>query len=104
MDSGGPAAVVLRVRDGLAESAGAAVLVELLDGDVGHEPVRGGAVPVVLPGFEEHAVAGPDLLDGTALALSAPDAFGDVDGLSVWVGVPMGTCAGSEVNEPAADT
>jgi hypothetical protein len=39
---------------------------------VDHEAVRRGAVPVVLSGLEEHAVAGPDGLDRAALALAEP--------------------------------
>jgi hypothetical protein len=53
-----------------------------MHGDVGHEAVRGGAVPVVLAGLEEDAVAGADLLDRAALALAEADALGDEDGLA----------------------
>jgi hypothetical protein len=47
---------VLLVGDGFSEGAGAAVLVDLLDGDVDHQAVGARAVPVVLAGLEEHAV------------------------------------------------
>jgi hypothetical protein len=70
-----------------------------LHGDVGHEAVWRGAVPVVLAGLEEHTVAGSDDLDGTAFALTEPDAFGDEDRLAVRVGVPGGPGARREVDE-----
>jgi len=60
--------------------------------------VRGGAVPVVLVGLEEHAVAGADDLDRAAAPLAQADALGDVDGLAVWVRVPGGPGAGCEVD------
>src|SRR3954453_13651339 len=93
----GLAAGVLLVGDVLAPRHGAAGLVVLLHGDVGHEAVRGGAVPVVLTGLEEHAVAGTDDLDGAALALAEADALGDEDRLAMRVGVPGGARAGCEV-------
>ena len=49
---------------------------------MGHEAVGRGAVPVVLAGLEEHAVAGADLLDRAAFALAATDALGDEDRLA----------------------
>src|SRR3954466_3319206 len=95
----GSTAGVLLVADVLAPGHRTARLVVLLHGDVHHEAVGRGAVPVVLAGLEEHAVAGPDLLDRAALALAEPDAFGDEDRLSVRVGVPGGARAGREVHE-----
>src|SRR5829696_1335389 len=77
----------------------AARLVVLLHGDVDHEAVRRGAVPVVLARLEEDAIAGPDDLDLPALALAEADAFDDEDRLSVRVGVPRGACARGEVHE-----
>lgn len=65
---------------------------------MGHEASRGRAVPVVLPGLEEDAIAGVDGLDGSALTLAAPNAFGDVDRLAKGVGVPVGAGAGGEVD------
>ena len=93
-----PAGVLL-VGDVLAPGDRAAAVVVLLHGDVDHEAVRGGAVPVVLAGLEEDAVAGADLLDRAALALAAADALGDEDRLAVRVGVPGGAGAGGEVHE-----
>jgi hypothetical protein len=82
----------------LAPGDGAAGLVVLLHRDVDHEAVRGGAVPVVLAGLEEDAVAGADDFDRPACALAESGALGDVDGLAVWVGVPGGPGAGGEVH------
>src|SRR3954468_9996807 len=90
---------VLLVGDVLAPGHGAAGLVVLLHGDVGHEAVGGGAVPVVLAGLEEHAVARADDLDRAALALAEADALGDEDRLPVWVRVPGGARAGCEVHQ-----
>ena len=92
-------AAVLLVGDVFAPGDGAARVVGLLDRDVGHEAVGGGAVPVVLAGLEEHAVAGADLLYRAALALAEADALGDIDRLPERVGVPGGAGAGSEVDE-----
>lgn len=73
-------------------------LVVLLDGDVDHEPVRRRTVPMVLLGLEEHAVAGADGLNRSAIALAQSHTLGDEDRLSVWVGVPGGTRAWGEVD------
>src|SRR5918997_4530176 len=53
---------VFLVGDVLAPRDGAARVVGLLHGYVGHEAVRGGPVPVVLARLEEHAVSGTDHL------------------------------------------
>jgi hypothetical protein len=82
----------------LAPLDGATPLVDLLHRYVGHEAVGSCAVPVILSGLEEHAVAGVDDLDLSAAALAEPDALGDVDGLAVGVGVPGGAGAGGEVD------
>src|SRR4051794_10355957 len=89
---------VLLVGDVLAPGHRAAGLVVLLHGDVDHEAIRGGAVPVVLSRLEEDAVAGADDLDGAALALAEPDALGDEDRLAVRMGVPGGAGARREVD------
>src|SRR3954454_23160906 len=83
----------------LAPRDRAARVVVLLHGEVGHEAVWGGAVPVVLAGLEEDAVAGADLFDRAAFALAAADALGDEDRLAVRVGVPGGARGGREVHE-----
>jgi hypothetical protein len=85
---------VLLVGDVLAPCDGAALVVDFLHGEVGHEAVGSGAVPVVFAGLEVHAVAGADDLDRPAAAVAEADAFGDVDGLAIWVGVPRGPAPG----------
>ena len=56
----------------LAPGDRAAGLVVLLHGDVDHEAVRRGAVPVVLAGLEEDAVAGADLSIGPPSRWQSP--------------------------------
>src|SRR6266550_3005202 len=87
---------VLVVADVAAPGDGAAGVVVLLHGDVDHQSVGRGAVPVVFAGLEEDAVAGADDLDGAAFALAESDAFGDVDRLAVRVDVPGGAGARCE--------
>src|SRR2546429_4031160 len=82
----------------LAPRHRATAVVVLLHGDVDHEAVRRGAVPVVLARLEEHAIAGTDLFDRAILTLAEADAFGDEDRLAVGVGVPGGARAGREVH------
>lgn len=74
-------------------------VVVLLCGDLDHEAVGGGAVAVVLAGFEEHTVAGSDHLGQAALALAAADTLDDVDRLPVRVGMPRSPGARREMNE-----
>jgi hypothetical protein len=64
-----------------------------------HEAVGRRAVPVVLAGFEEDAVARADGLDLPALAPAAAHTLGDEDRLPVRVGVPGGARARGEVDE-----
>src|SRR3954451_10134815 len=90
---------VLVVGDLVAPVGGDVVVVDLVEGEVDHEAVGRGAVPVVLVGLEEDTVAGADDLDGAAAPLDAPDALGDVDGLPERVRVPRGPCARGEVDE-----
>jgi hypothetical protein len=54
----------------LAPSDGAALVIDLLHGEVGHEAVGCGAMPVLLGGLEEDAIAGPDYLDRAAAPLA----------------------------------
>ncbi len=58
-------------------------------------------LPVLLVGLEKDAIAGSDLLDCSAAALAAADAFGDKDRLAERVAVPGGPGAGREVHEAA---
>ena len=62
-----------------------------------------GAVPVVLAGLEEDAVAGSDQLDAAALALAEPDTLGDPDRLAERVRVPRGAGARGEMDGSRAD-
>src|SRR3954454_18642719 len=75
----------------------------LLDRDVGHQPGGCGAVPVVLTGLEEDAVAGADHLDLAALALAEADAFGEPDRLAMRLRVPGGARARCEVDGRSAE-
>jgi hypothetical protein len=68
------------------------------DGDVGHEMVVGGAVPVLLTVGGDVDVARPDL-DGLFAACSdEAAAFGDVERLAAVVGMPGGPGAGGEMD------
>src|SRR5215213_8764563 len=67
---------VFRVGDVLAPADGAALVVDFLHRDVGHEAVGGRTVPVVLAGLEEDPVAGPDDLDLPAAPLAEAEALG----------------------------
>jgi hypothetical protein len=89
---------VLLVADVLTPRDRTALLVDFLHRKVGHEAVRGGAVPVVLARLKEHPVARANYLYRSAAALREADAFGDVDGLAVGVGVPRGPRARGEVD------
>src|SRR5579884_75722 len=68
-----------------------------MHGDMEHEAVPGGAVPVVFARFKEDAVAGANDLNRAAFALAETDTLGDVDGLSVGVRVPGGPGARREL-------
>ena len=81
-----------------------AFVVDLQHREVRHEAVGGGAVPVLLAGLEEDAVARADDLDRPAAALAEADAFGDVDGLAVGVRVPGCSRARREVDAARAQT
>src|SRR5436190_17057148 len=93
---------VLLVADMVAPGRGGAVVPDLEHREVGHEPVRRSAVPVLLARLEEDAVAGTDHLDRSAAALTEADAFGDVDRLPVRVRVPGGPRARREVDAARA--
>src|SRR3954454_2992667 len=81
---------VLLVGDGGQPVDDGVVGVGLVDGQVDHEAVGGGPVPVLLVGLEQHAVTGPDDLDRAASALAEPDALGDEDCLAERVAMPVG--------------
>jgi hypothetical protein len=94
---------VLLVAHVIAPGDRAAGLVVLLHGDVEHEAVGRGAMPVVLARLEEDAIAGADDLDRSALALAQADALGDEDRLAMGMEVPGGACAGREVHGGSAE-
>ena len=50
--------LVVRVGDVFEPGGGVTGGVGLLDGEVGHQRIRRGAVPVAFTGFEPHGVAG----------------------------------------------
>src|SRR3954462_8291507 len=79
------------------------VVVGFLDGDVGHEPVGCGAVPVLLAGFDVAHVAGAHLLGGAAAVGGIGDAVGDIQRLTAGVSVPGGAGARGEADVGAAD-
>ena len=68
-----------------------------------HEPVRRGAVPVLLVGLEVDAVAGADHLRRRRRGGRQADPVGDVQGLAQRVAVPGGPGAGDEADVGAAD-
>src|SRR5205085_6070608 len=94
---------VLLVADVVAPRDDAALIVGLLHGGVGHEPLRRGAVPVILARLEEDAIARADHLDLAATALAEADALGDPDRLAVRVRVPGGSRSRREVDAARGD-
>ncbi len=57
------------------------LVVDLGNGDMRHEAVGRGAVPMEFLRFEENAVARTDFFHWTALALATSDSFEYTDGL-----------------------
>jgi hypothetical protein len=80
--------VVFGVGDVLAPVGGLVCVVDLVDREVDHHPVRGGAVPVVLARSDVDAVPGADDQDGLAAALDQADALGGEQALAQRVAVP----------------
>jgi hypothetical protein len=78
----GASAVVLVVADVVAPVGGGVLVVDLVECEMDHQSVGGGAVPVLLVGLDVDAVAGLDDLDGAAAALAQADALGDEQALS----------------------
>src|SRR4051812_26314167 len=97
-DRHGPAArgsgAVLLLGDVVEPGDDFTVLIGFLHGDVGHEPVWGGSVPVLLAGLDVHHVAGADLTDLAAAPCDESDAVCDVQGLALGVVVPGGASTG----------
>jgi len=68
------------------------------DRQVGHEMVAGRTMPVLFAVGGVDDVAGPDLDSLIATGLDEATAFGDVKGLSAFMGVPRGACSRVEVD------
>src|SRR6188508_1160123 len=83
----GSAAAVLLVCDVLFPGRGAA-LERLLDGDVGHQRVGRGAVPVALAGSEPHGVARLRAFHGAIVTADQGHAGGHEQGLPERMAVP----------------
>src|SRR4051794_19409657 len=94
---------VLLVGDALAPGHGAARVIGLLNGDVGHEAIGRSAMPVLLVRLEEDSVPRPDHVDLTTSPLAEPDALGHVDRLPEGMRVPGGSSAGREVDAGRGD-
>src|SRR4051794_33556018 len=87
--------VVLLAGNGFEPGGGvAAVGPRFEHGEVAHERVGRGAVPVLLAGRADDGVAGPDAQDGAVTGADEADTVGDVQGLADGVGVPVGAGAG----------
>lgn len=95
---------VLRTGPMLAPRRAAAFVIDVQHRKVGHEPVGGGAMPMVFAGFAEDAVTRANLLDRSTATLAPPDTLGDVDRLAVWVGMPGGAGTRCEVNTDSGKT
>ncbi len=94
---------VLLVSNGREPVDDLVLRVCLVDGQVDHQPVGRGPVPVFLVGIEEDAVAGSDDLDWTTASLAQADTFGDEHRLAQRVPVPVGAGTGHEVNQVRGD-
>ena len=60
-------------------------------------------MPVLLIGLEQDAIATPDDFDRAAAALAQADAFGDEDGLTQRVAVPVSAGTGHEAQQGRGD-
>src|SRR5215213_8678107 len=89
---------VLLIGDGLEPRGAVAVGCAFEHGDVAHHVVSGSAVPVLLARWGPHGVAGAHPDDGAVAARDHANAFGDVQGLTVGVRVPVRACAGGEAD------
>ena len=74
-----------------------------LNRDVGHGGGGSGSVPVLFARREPDDIAGMDLLDGAALALSPATTRGDDEGLAEGMSMPRGAGAGLEGDAGALD-
>jgi hypothetical protein len=76
--------------------------ITLHEDEVGHEAVRGGAMPVLLVWSGVDGVAGVRFDDRAVAAAEQGGACEDVQGLAQAVGVPVGTGAGREPDDVRA--
>src|ERR1700677_2416257 len=95
---------VLRVGHVGTPPMGRLVRGALAHGDVAHEMLRGGAVPVLFVRRRVDDVARTDLVTILPAALNQADALRDVEGLPETVGVPGRAGPGSEVDEVHLNT
>src|SRR3954447_14595843 len=92
--------LVVLVGERLEPGGGVCAVGEVLQhGEVAHEGVGGGAVPVLLVGRADDGVAGADPDDGTVAGADQADALGDVQRLADGVAVPVGAGAGGEPDQ-----
>src|SRR5262249_33909849 len=94
---------VLLVGDEVAPLGFGAFLGRLPHGDVRHEVVGRGAVPVPFARRGTHGVPGPDVDDLAAAGLDQAPAFGDVYGLAHGVAVPGAAGARCEADDGDPD-
>lgn len=95
---------VFFVSDVLTPIRARAVLVGFDDGEVGHEIVGCGTVPMVFAWIEKDTIAGTDLLDRATATLSPADAFRHEQALPMGMGVPGGAGSWCEMHVVGADT
>src|SRR5947209_7711050 len=78
---------VLVVGDVVEPGDDLSLRVGLVECEVRHEAFGGGAVPVLFVWRDEHDISGPDLLHLAAAGGDVADAVGDVQRLTLWMGV-----------------
>src|SRR5262249_39362346 len=93
---------VFGVRDELTPDGFVAFRGRLPDGEMGHEVVWRGAVPMPLAGRRLDRVARPDLQPLPAASLDEPDAVEDVKRLPACVGMPAIPRSGREPHDADA--
>lgn len=70
------------------------------DGEAGHEVIRSGAVPVLLAVGREDDIAGVEFDNLLPARLHEAAAFGDVQGLPAFVGMPGTVALHNDVGRP----
>lgn len=84
---------------------GRAVSVAIADdhGDVSHEGGVGGSVPMLFTGRALDGLAGRNAYDVAVTGADQAGAVGDVEGLAVGVGVPVGAGSGGEADQGGSE-